>query len=269
MTKEVGGVTAEMIAPYLTGAAQGVALHVFAQTDSTNRVLQDLAAQGAPEGTVALAWSQTAGRGRRGRRFYSPPGTGLYCSLLLRPGGLAPADATLLTCAAAVAVSLSIEEVSGRQTGIKWVNDVWLTGKKVCGILVEGAFAAQGQGLEYAVLGIGVNLIPPPGGFPPELEGVAGAVFTPERVTDEKRGRLAAGIVNRFLDFYHQLPQRDFLEDYRQRSFLLGQPVEVLRGDRRREAVALDLDDRCRLLVRYADESQEWLDSGEVSAKPI
>lgn len=263
-----GRVTAADIAPYLKGEAQHLRLEVFEQVDSTNRVVQDMAAQGAPEGAAALAWSQTAGRGRRGRQFFSPPGTGLYLSLLLRPNALSPADAVYLTSAAAVAVSLAIEEVSSQQARIKWVNDVWIGEKKVCGILVEGAMSADMGHLDYAVLGMGVNLIPPPDGFPPELEQVAGAVFTPETITEDARSRLAAGIVNHFMAFYRQLPHPAFWEAYRERSFLLGRPVTVARGNQRQEAVALDLDHACRLLVRYADGREEWLDSGEVSAKP-
>ena len=268
LTRDGGRVTAADIAPYLQGGAKNLRLEVYEQVDSTNRVVQELAAQGAPEGTAVLAWTQTAGRGRRGRRFFSPPGTGLYLSLLLRPRALSPVDAALITSAAAVAVSLAIEEVSPHKAGIKWVNDVWIGERKVCGILVEGSFTPGMRGLDYAALGMGVNLIPPPGGFPPELEQVAGAVFTPETITPESKSRLAAGIVNHFLAFYHQLPDTAFLEAYRARSFLLGRPVTVSRGNEIREAVALDLDGACRLLVRYGDGREEWLDSGEVSAKP-
>jgi BirA family biotin operon repressor/biotin-[acetyl-CoA-carboxylase] ligase len=135
---------------------------------------------------------QSAGRGRLGRSFYSPGDTGLYMSILLRPA-LQPENAVLITCAAAVAVSNAIREVCGEEVQIKWVNDLFLHQKKVCGILTEASFSAQTNGLDYAVCGIGVNVYPPENGFPEELASIAGAVCSaPE---EGLRDRLAAAIL--------------------------------------------------------------------------
>ena len=164
-------------------------LYVLQRVTSTNTVLRQMAEEGAEDGSVLLADSQTAGRGRMDRRFYSPPGTGLYLSLLLRPR-IPAADAVRITACAAVAAAEAIEEVSGRRTAVKWVNDILLDGRKVCGILTEGSVDPLTGLLRYAVVGIGVNITPPPDGFPPELRTVAGAVC--ERNEPGLRCRLAA-----------------------------------------------------------------------------
>ena len=134
---------------------------VVERAESTNTSLMRMAATGAAEGTVLLALSQSAGRGQRGRTFYSPAGCGLYMSLLLRPR-MRPEDALAVTPAAAVAAAQAIEAAAGRPAGIKWVNDIQIEGKKVCGILTESASSAGS--LDCIVCGIGIDLCQPPGG---------------------------------------------------------------------------------------------------------
>ena len=141
---------------------------VFPVLPSTNDTVKALAAEGAPEGVVVLAEAQTAGKGRMRRQFFSPDGTGIYMSILLRPK-LAAEDALFITTAAAAAVADAIEAATGENAGIKWVNDVYLRGLKVCGILTEGALGLEEGNLEYAVLGIGINAIAPQNGFPEEI----------------------------------------------------------------------------------------------------
>ena len=144
----------------------GLRLRVYPSVTSTNTILKNMAAAGEPEGAVAVAGEQTAGRGRMGRSFYSPPGTGLYLSILLRPG-IPAEETTPVTACAAVAVAESIEELSGEPAQIKWVNDVYVRGKKVCGILTEASIDCETRIADYLVVGIGVNTAPsPPGIFP-------------------------------------------------------------------------------------------------------
>lgn len=150
--------------------------------DSTNAEALRRAVDGAPEGTVIVAEEQTAGRGRRGRSFFSPAGTGIYLSILVRPA-LAAERAHLLTCSAAVAVAEAIEACAGVDASIKWVNDVYCRGKKVAGILTEGSFDLEGGVLQHAVVGIGVNVRPPHAGFPAEIAERAGAVLPASDVT--------------------------------------------------------------------------------------
>ncbi len=238
---------------------------VYKTVTSTNTVLKEMAAAGAAEGTVVVASGQTAGKGRMSRRFHSPSGSGLYLSILLRPEMNAD-EALFITTAAAVAVARTVEEISGRSAGIKWVNDVFMDGRKVCGILTEASFDMESGGLEYAICGIGVNVVPPEGGFPDEIRDIAGAVFfTPPLC--EVKNRIAAGIIEKFMAYYGNLASRPFFEEYRKRSVTVGESVTVLGRGEPRKAFALAIDDECRLVVRYEDGREEALSSGEVSVR--
>ena len=217
-------------------------------------------------GTVLIATEQTAGKGRRGHSFFSPPDTGLYLSLLLRPALEAREALSLTTCAAA-AVALAIEECAGTEAEIKWVNDVFCRGKKVCGILTEAALDLESGGLQYAIVGIGVNLFPPAGGYPPELAEIMGAVFEARPQGLEARSLLAGRILDRFFTFYREIAAKPFFDDYKKRSFLLGREIEVLEGGQVRPATALDLDPDFSLRVREADGRVRSLSSGEVRVK--
>ena len=230
-------------------------IHYFKTLPSTNLVAKEYAERGEKEG-VFIAGTQTAGRGRMGRGFFSPEDCGLYISFLLRPD-LAPDDIYLLTTTAAVAVCETVELFSGREASVKWVNDVLVADKKVCGILAEGAFDDSGK-LSYAVVGIGVNLFPPKDGFPEELESKAGTVFTAKKDCLEE---LTADLIERYL----RLLGEDCYDRYVMRSIICGKAVSLLRDGQKKEAVVLGLDDRCRLLVRYKDGGQELIECGEVS----
>ena len=250
------------IRKYLKGACRELPITVVEETQSTNTALRALAEAGAPEGTVYIAQSQTGGRGRMGRSFFSPAGTGLYLSLLLRPTTWEPARAAQLTAAAAAAMCEAIREVTGKEPGIKWVNDLLLDGKKVCGILTEASFSMESGVLEYAVLGLGVNVYPPEGGFPKELGEIAGAVL--DTPGEDVRNRLAGEFLNRFLEGYAHPEDRSFLEIYRRRSVAVGREVTVLSGGHERRAFAFGVDDDCRLLVRYDDGTEQALSYGEI-----
>ena len=241
---------------------------------STNEALKALAREGAPEGTMMVARVQTHGYGRLARAFFSPPDTGLYMSLILRPG-FAAKDAPLLTHAAALAVLQAIEEVAGRDAAIKWVNDIYVDGKKAAGILVESALGERGA-LAYAVLGIGVNLFAPACGFPPNIP--ATAIFPSSRVQEASalKDALLRAILSHFAAIYDTFPSRAFLEEYRRRSLLLGREVVVFDAltDREKSGIgtpahAFGIDDDGALLVRYADGREATLSSGEVTLKIV
>ena len=253
------------IRKYLTHGSAFPELQVLPAADSTNDRLREAAVSGAPEGFVILAGRQSAGRGRSGRRFYSPPDTGLYLSLLLRPNRLSPGDAVKLTTMAAVAACRAEEELSGRAAGIKWVNDIYLDNRKVCGILTEASLELESGFLDYAVLGAGFNVYPPEGGFPEELSGLAGSIL-PSSQSDGKN-RLAAGFLNHFLDCYRFRKWEDCAEEYRRRSLAVGKSIRVLCPDGPRKAKALDVDRDCRLVVRYENGETEHLSSGEISIR--
>lgn len=239
---------------------------VLSETDSTNRVLREMAEAGAPEGTLVLAETQTAGRGRLGRRFVSPPGSGIYMSLLLRPA-LPAADALLITTAAAVAAATAIERATGKETRIKWVNDVYQNGKKVCGILTEGAVCTDRAAFRYAILGVGINVYPPQGGFPAEIREIAGTLFEKAPPADP-RPAIVTDFLTAFAAEYPDLTAKRYYAEYARRSMLDGQTVTVHRGETAREATVLGVDTDFCLRVRFADGREAALDSGEVSVKP-
>ena len=265
---------------------------------STNTVLREMAANNAPEGLVLAAEGQTAGKGRQGRDFHSPAGCGAYFSLLLRPGA-SGADALLITSAAAVAAARAIEEIFGVRVGIKWVNDLFMDGKKVCGILTEAVIGTEGrkrenhqeknrnggeggatnghaphsgqEGREFmvtsAVLGIGINITSPEQGYPEGIRGVATALTYREQGKSLERCRLISSTLDNFWKYYQNLAGRGFLDEYRRRSIVLGRDIYVLSGGSKRPARALAIDDNCGLVVRYEDGEAATLGYGEVSIR--
>ena len=237
-------------------------LTVLPTAPSTNALVREKANQGRPEGCVIVACEQTDGRGRYGRQFFSPIDSGVYLSLLLRPTAYSPQQATCLTAAAAAAMCQAIEAVTGQQPGIKWVNDIFLHGKKVCGILTEAAVGLETGALDYMVLGAGVNLYPPVKGFPEEIQPIAGSVL--EHSCPEAKNRLVGEFLNRFWDFYTHPECRAYLEDYRARSLAIGRNVTVLSAGKAVSAYAYGIDDDFRLLVRYENGDTEALSYGEI-----
>lgn len=237
-------------------------LTVLPTAPSTNALVREKANQGRPEGCIIIACEQTDGRGRYGRQFFSPVDSGVYLSLLLRPTVYSPQQATCLTAAAAAAMCQAIEAVTGQQPGIKWVNDIFLHGKKVCGILTEAAVGLETGALDYMVLGAGVNLYPPVKGFPEEIQPIAGSVL--ERSCPEAKNRLVGEFLNRFWYFYTHPECRAYLEDYRARSLAIGRNVTVLSAGKAVSAYAYGIDDDFRLLVRYDSGKTEALSYGEI-----
>ena len=237
-------------------------LTVLPTAPSTNALVREKANQGRPEGCVIIACEQTDGRGRYGRQFFSPVDSGVYLSLLLRPTAYSPQQATCLTAAAAAAMCQAIEAMTGQQPGIKWVNDIFLHGKKVCGILTEAAVGLETGTLNYMVLGAGVNLYPPAEGFPEEIQSTAGSVL--EHSCPEAKNRLVGEFLNRFWDFYSHPECRAYLEDYRARSLAIGRRVTVLSNGQAVSAYAYGIDDDFRLLVRYENGDTEALSYGEI-----
>ena len=256
-------------------SAEGIARHlrhkelrlqVYKTIGSTNTTLKALAAEGAEAGLALIAEEQIMGRGRMGRSFFSPANSGLYLSLLLRPQ-MPAADATRLTACAAVAVSEAIEALSGKEAGIKWVNDIFVDGRKVCGILTEASVDCESGMMHYVIIGIGVNTHVPDGDFPEELRGIAGAAFGAEPVP-ELRCRLAAEILDRLMDYTPDPAAPEIFAGYRSRSLVLGREINILAFGREPEpARAVDLDENYSLRVRLPDGSERLLNSGEVSVR--
>lgn len=254
------------IRKYLRPVCSGLQLEILPEINSTNTRVREKAEAGAPEGYTVVANRQTEGRGRRGRGFYSPADTGIYMSLLLRPGGYTARQAASLTTLAAVAACEAIESVSGERAGIKWVNDIYVAGRKVCGILTEASVGLENGLVEYAVLGAGINVSPPKDGFPDELTDIAGTVF--QEAQGDGKNHLAAEFLNCFMSYYSGRPG-EYVQNYRRRSLVPGREILVELPGRARRATALDVDEECHLIVKYEDGRTESLSSGEISVKLI
>lgn len=254
----------------LLGPAAAVSLTIEPCVSSTNTLLKEQAAGGAPEGTVLIAEEQTAGRGRLGRSFHSPKGSGIYMSILLRPT-LQVSEALSLTTSIAVAATETLRALTGREVGIKWVNDLYLENRKICGILTEASMDFESQRLEYAIVGIGINLEAPPEGFPEDIAQIAGALFAHGACPEGFREQLIAGILQRFLAMYHKLPTAEYLQQYRDYSCIIGRTVHVIENvlntAEHYEALVTGIDDACGLVVQLPDGSRKTLTSGEVSLR--
>lgn len=240
--------------------------HVDAEVTSTNNVAKELAEAGAREGTVVLASCQTQGRGRMGRSFYSPKNTGLYMTMLLRPK-ISAKSALFMTTLAAVCVADAVEEVTGKATGIKWVNDVLCGDKKICGILTEASLDMESGGFQYAVCGIGVNVTEPEGGFPEEIRDVAGSLYANERPAPHTRSRIAAHILAGFAAGYAEIEKKAFMPEYKRRSVLIGSRVTMYVGKDTFEGVAIDIDDDAGLVVKLDSGEKRAFSSGEARAR--
>ncbi len=254
--------TAKSIQTKLTTQTLGRRLHTFDTLPSTSDHLKSLAAEDAPHGTAVIARHQSAGRGRRGRVFYSPKGDGVYMSVLLS-GPIPATQSGRITCAAAVAVAEAIESLIPTSVQIKWVNDLLIDGKKVCGILTEGELNPATGTLDHAVLGIGINLST--ADFPPELRGIATSLVLATGVAPDPAALIAA-VLNRLEEVLNAIDTGDFFEEYRRRCVVLGKTVTVLRGNEHFSARALAVDDDGWLQVQ-TDTGTVTLSSGEVSIR--
>lgn len=263
LTEKNNLVSAQSVQKFIT--VENVNIEYMDVVDSTNTLVKKMAENGEKEGFVLLSGEQTAGRGRLGRSFSSQKGTGVYFSILLRPD-MKPSDALLITTCAAVATAKSIEKNTGKMTSIKWVNDIYMRDRKVCGILTEASFDLECGKLTYAVLGIGINMYFPENSLPEDIRDIAGSVFD-EQPDGDSVSKIVADVINIFFDEYKVLVGKHFLFDYCSRSYLDGKEINVIKPDGTKDAVAIDIDDDFRLHVRYADGSEEYLSSGEVSTK--
>ena len=238
-------------------------IDVREEVTSTNDVLKERASS-LPGWHCVIAGRQTRGKGRRTKSFYSPAGSGLYLSVLIRLP--LPAEiATRITTASAVAACRAIEACTEAKPSIKWVNDVFVNGKKTCGILTEASISMESGALDWAVMGIGFNVYEPEDGFPEEIREIAGAI-TPSRSLN-LRNQIAAAFLRHFYQICGKLESPALVEEYKAHSMMKGLLISVIKGDTSISAVAEDIDDDCRLIVRYPDGSREALSSGEVSIR--
>jgi BirA family transcriptional regulator, biotin operon repressor / biotin---[acetyl-CoA-carboxylase] ligase len=259
-------ITPEAIRAGLRSRVIGGVLEVLPKIGSTNDRAMAAGDGGAPEGFCVLADRQTAGRGRLGRTWASPPSVGLYTSILFRPNAALP-SLPLLTLVAGLAVVDAIQEVAALATRLKWPNDVLLDGRKVAGILME--LATSGSAVRYAVAGIGINVNHCEDDFPAELRSGATSLFQ-QGGRPIARGMLAAAIYNGLDNWYTlfcQNRREAILEAGRMRSITLGQSVHVLAGTEEWRGHAVDLDHDGALLVRDECGALRRVIAGDVSIR--
>lgn len=241
---------------------RGLPMEVYTLLPSTNTMAKQLALEGAAHGTLVVAEEQEAGRGRRGRAFYSPPRTGVYMSLILRPDGTA-AENLILTAAAAVAVCRVIDRYTNEKPVIKWVNDIFVNGRKVCGILTEAVTDFESGMVESIVVGIGVNITTDPLSAPEELRTVLGSLGD----KGVPRNQWIAEIADELLTLYGQRESRAFMEEYRARSLLLGKQVGYEKNGIKFQGTAMDINDDGNLILQTSQGEIFTITSGEVTVR--
>lgn len=237
----------------------------FEEIDSTNNYIKNNW-KNLPDLTVVTAEKQTAGRGRTGKSFESPKGTGAYFSLLLK-NNISVEISKRLTVMAAVAVLDELKTVTQRNVKIKWVNDIYIDGKKVCGILTEGSVNPEKNIWNYAVIGIGINLVEPQNGFSSEIADTVTTVFESE-CSETQKQKLINGIIKRI---YAMVRGEDlsYIDRYRKNSYLDGKKINIIREISTEPATALFIDENCNLVVKKDGNGEtETLFSGDVSIKP-
>ena len=242
----------------LGASFDGVTVRVFDEIDSTNTEAKRMAIDGFRGDAILVANAQTAGRGRMGRNFYSPAQTGAYFSIL-HTLNTPLCDAVAITSAAAVAVMRAIRTLAGIQTDIKWVNDLYYNGKKICGILTEAVSAGEST---HVIVGIGINL--DTADFPKELEGIAGSLNA------QIDSAVLIAQIYRQIALYLQSPSnREWLDDYRTHSMVLGRRVAWTEAQITREGIAESIDGDGALLIRDEENNLIRLHTGEVSLRPL
>lgn len=256
----------EGICSYLPEEYRDLPLFVYRETESTNTLAKQAANTGQQAPAVYVAAMQTAGRGRRGRSFVSVPGGNICMSFLLKPE-LAAADAVFLTTAACVAVHRAIRKTTGIICKIKWVNDLYYQGKKVCGILTEAVTDCETGMVDCVIPGIGINFNIMPEQFPKELREIAGALYAGDKRIDVTRNYLIAEIIVQMFKVLEELSEKSFLGEYREYSMLLGRKIYIYAGERAEKATAVEIDENGGLVVELEDGGRKVLTTGEVTVR--
>ncbi|MCL2089579.1 MAG: biotin--[acetyl-CoA-carboxylase] ligase [Oscillospiraceae bacterium] len=252
----------EFIRKRLNTKILGSEIEILKTTDSTNSYIKRKELNTAKNGLTVISDGQTGGQGRLGRPFSSASGDGVYMSFLLKPH-IPAENVQFLTICAAVAVCRALLNVCGVSSQIKWVNDVFCDGKKICGILTEAVVSAELGSALHVVVGIGINT----GTIAKELEDIAASVYT---VTGKRgyRNDLIAGVLSEFEAIYIEYTEtgnkQGILNEYTDRLFILGRTVMVNRFDSSFEAVVKGVGDGGELIVENKSGERIKLQSGEV-----
>ncbi|MBQ9737132.1 MAG: biotin--[Clostridia bacterium] len=210
--------------------------------------------------TVVISDTQTDGRGRLGREFFSPPESGIYMSIILTPENIV-LPPSHLTVAAGVAVCRVLKDICPGAPSIKWVNDIFLEGKKVCGILAEGIWTPNTNLQKDIIVGIGLNVFTKSEVFPGKLNKIAGSIF-PQGIT---RNEIIAKILMQFRSLYQSASVSSLIDEYKSYSLILGKHIVFSVGDKSFKGIAKDINNDGNLVVLLDSGKEMTLNSGEVS----
>lgn len=245
----------------------GQELVFFEETDSTNNVIKKMAEEGAPEGQLAIAEIQTGGRGRRGRSWSSPKGSGIWMSFLLRPQ-IDPMKASMLTIVAAMAAREAVAECSNVEAYIKWPNDIVVNGHKICGILTE--LSAEMHMINYVVIGVGINVNTTE--FPEEIKDTASSLFI-ETGKKCSRSRIIAAFGSAFEKYYELFLKNenlsDIVNDYDRYLVNINRKVKIIENSSELIATAEGINEEGELLVTDDAGNRHVVRTGEVSVRGI
>lgn len=243
-------------------------IHCYSSVESTNILAKQMAVAGAEHFTVVMADHQSGGKGRYGRSFFSPPGCGIYMSLILRRSLVSLSEPTLVTAFTAVAVCKAIEKLCNKTPKIKWVNDIFLDGKKICGISTEAVTSFESGEIEWLVVGIGINFLAVD--LPPELTEIVGAIHK-TKPPNTTRNQLAAQVLTNMKDLESPLCEANLISGYKSRMLMLGEKITVsaIASGETYEATALDINPSGQLIIQKSDGTKTALNSGEISVRQL
>ncbi len=251
------------ILPFLNDQYKNNQIVVLDSVTSTNTVAKELALKGAANGTIVIANEQTVGKGRMGRSFFSPKSSGIYLSIIIKPKFTLD-DAMRLTTAASLCVCLAIEKTLNLKPQIKWVNDVYLDGKKICGILTEATTNFENGAIENITLGIGINFSTPMDAFPEEIKDNVTSLCLDKKIS---RSELIGSLLNELFPMIENLATISFIEEYKKRSFVLGKRINIIEQNIQTPCTALDITEGGGLVVELDDKTIKTLISGEISVR--
>ncbi len=250
----------QYINKHLTCNAEIIA---YDTVSSTNTVAKELAQNGAEEFTTIIANSQTKGKGRLGRSFISNSENGLYMSVILKPN-LIPERCVDITAFSAVAVLEAIDETSETNPSIKWINDIYINEKKVCGILAEASF--DNSKLNHVIVGIGVNILPPENGFHESIKDIATSIYESNAPQNYKE-LLCAKIIDKLIFHYKDMKSKSYMKKYKEKSNIIGKSVDVYRGNEVIKGTAIDINENAELVVKTENGEICVFNSGEARVR--
>ncbi len=263
LSAENNRLSEKLIQPFLKTENFGKKIVILEETDSTNNYAKEIASSGALHGTVVIADSQSSGKGRLGRNFVSPKGKGLYMSVVVRPD-FDIQTASMITSATACAVAVAVEKLCRSEVNIKWVNDLYMNGRKICGILTEASLGMEMKSIDYAVIGIGINIRSAEGSFSRELRVSATSVEDETRLRIN-RNRLCAEVLNSLEKYLSGIESRNYIREYRNREILTGNTITANVDGSTVIAFAEGIDDNANLVIKLPDGTIRHLSSGEAN----